>query len=95
MRKFVRCGTGELIADALEKGARRIFVAVGGSATVDGGAGALQAMGARFFDRRLAALPRWVAFLQERSYALLCVFSLHQFVKINFFSACQAFVEMD
>lgn len=39
-------GTGELIALAVESGARRVLVGVGGSATTDGGLGALQAMGA-------------------------------------------------
>lgn len=38
-------GTGELIREAVESGARRVIVAVGGSATTDGGLGALRAMG--------------------------------------------------
>jgi glycerate kinase len=37
-------GTGELIAQAIELGARRVIVAVGGSATTDGGLGALRAL---------------------------------------------------
>lgn len=37
-------GTGELIAAALDAGARRIIVGVGGSATTDGGLGAIRAM---------------------------------------------------
>lgn len=37
-------GTGELIATALESGVRRVLVGVGGSATTDGGLGALRAM---------------------------------------------------
>jgi len=37
-------GTGELIATALDTGARRIIVGVGGSATTDGGLGALRAI---------------------------------------------------
>lgn len=37
-------GTGELVAAAAQAGSRRIVVAVGGSATTDGGAGALEAM---------------------------------------------------
>jgi glycerate kinase len=37
-------GTGELIAAALEAGARRVIVGVGGSATTDGGLGALRAL---------------------------------------------------
>jgi len=37
-------GTGELIAAAVEAGARRVLVAVGGSATTDGGSGAIEAL---------------------------------------------------
>ena len=37
-------GTGELIAAAVEAGASRVIVTVGGSATTDGGAGALEAL---------------------------------------------------
>ena len=43
-------GTGELIMSALEHGARKIVIAMGGSATVDGGVGIMQALGARFLD---------------------------------------------
>ena len=38
-------GTGELIAAAIGHGCRRVIVGVGGSATVDGGLGALEALG--------------------------------------------------
>lgn len=41
-------GTGELIDSALECGVREVIVAVGGSATTDGGRGALETLGARF-----------------------------------------------
>lgn len=40
-------GVGELIAAALDRGARRLLVAIGGTATMDGGAGMLAALGAR------------------------------------------------
>jgi glycerate kinase len=40
-------GTGELILAAVEGGARRIIVGVGGSATTDGGLGALRAIGSK------------------------------------------------
>ncbi|MDE3097345.1 MAG: glycerate kinase, partial [Chloroflexota bacterium] len=43
-------GTGELVRAALDRGCGEIIVGVGGSATVDGGAGALQALGARLLD---------------------------------------------
>jgi glycerate 2-kinase len=44
-------GTGELIRMAVDKGARKIIVGIGGSATVDGGCGAMQALGIRFLDK--------------------------------------------
>ena len=43
-------GTGELIAAAAESGAERVVVTVGGSATTDGGAGALEALDAAGAD---------------------------------------------
>jgi glycerate kinase len=43
-------GTGEVIAAALAGGARRVVVGIGGSACTDGGAGMLQALGARLLD---------------------------------------------
>ncbi|MEH6387844.1 glycerate kinase [Pseudomonas profundi] len=43
-------GTGELILAALDAGARRIILGIGGSATNDGGAGLLQALGVRLLD---------------------------------------------
>jgi glycerate kinase len=50
-------GTGELIAAAVAAGARRIILAVGGSATVDGGSGALAALGASFLDAEGNPVP--------------------------------------
>lgn len=43
-------GTGMLMQAALEAGARRVIVGIGGSATTDGGAGCLQALGVRLLD---------------------------------------------
>lgn len=43
-------GTGELILHALEHGARNIIIGIGGSATNDGGAGMVQALGAKLCD---------------------------------------------
>jgi glycerate 2-kinase len=43
-------GTGELIKLALDKNVQRIIIAIGGSATVDGGSGILKALGIRFLD---------------------------------------------
>jgi glycerate kinase len=44
-------GCGELMRIALDRGVRKIILGAGGSATMDGGCGALRAMGARFLDR--------------------------------------------
>jgi glycerate 2-kinase len=51
------CGTGQLIRYALDKGARKILLAVGGTATVDGGSGILAALGAQFLDANGDQLP--------------------------------------
>src|SRR6185437_541780 len=45
-------GAGEVLRAALDSGARRIVLGVGGSASTDGGAGLLQALGARVLDAR-------------------------------------------
>lgn len=50
-------GTGELIAAMLEAGARRIILGIGGSATVDGGAGMAKALGFRLRDAAGNELP--------------------------------------
>jgi glycerate kinase len=44
-------GTGELIGAALDAGCRTIVLGLGGSASTDGGAGMVQALGAQLFDR--------------------------------------------
>lgn len=43
-------GFGQAVSAALAVGARRIVLALGGSASTDGGAGMLSALGARFYD---------------------------------------------
>ena len=43
-------GTGELILDALKRGYRDISIAIGGSATNDGGMGCARALGVKFLD---------------------------------------------
>lgn len=50
-------GTGQLILNALNAGARRFVLGIGGSATNDGGAGMLQALGGRLLDAAGADLP--------------------------------------
>ncbi|MEV7288838.1 glycerate kinase [Streptomyces sp. NPDC093252] len=50
-------GSGELLLAALDAGARTIVFGVGGSATTDGGAGMLTALGARFLDADGTPVP--------------------------------------
>ncbi|MFG1495527.1 glycerate kinase [Saccharospirillum sp. HFRX-1] len=60
-------GTGELIRAALDSGARRLILGLGGSATNDGGAGMLAALGARLLDAEGADLPEGGAALARLS----------------------------
>ncbi|HEY6902496.1 MAG TPA: glycerate kinase [Puia sp.] len=53
-------GAGELIKAALDQGVKKIIFGIGGSATVDGGTGILEALGIRFLDSNhqpLTGLP--------------------------------------
>ena len=55
--KTTSWGTGELIRHALDAGVKHIIIGIGGSATNDGGAGMLQALGVRFLDAAGQELP--------------------------------------
>jgi glycerate kinase len=50
-------GTGELVRAALDRGARRVVLGIGGSATTDGGAGMAAALGVRLLDAGGRPLP--------------------------------------
>jgi len=56
-RRTTTWGVGELLRRVAEAGVKRIIVGLGGSATNDGGAGALQALGVRFLDAGGQSLP--------------------------------------
>ncbi|MBX3090910.1 MAG: glycerate kinase [Cryobacterium sp.] len=58
-------GLGEVIRHTLEHGIESLVIALGGSASTDGGAGALSALGARLTDRSGKTLPRGGAPLME------------------------------
>lgn len=49
-------GTGQLIADAIDRGCRKFLIGIGGSATNDAGMGMLQALGYRFTDAQGSVL---------------------------------------
>ncbi len=58
-------GTGEVLAAALDAGCRRIILGIGGSATTDGGAGLVRALGARLLDADGRELPEGGAALSS------------------------------
>jgi glycerate kinase len=62
-------GLGEAVRAAAAAGCRRMVLGIGGSASTDGGAGMLQALGARLLDERGRALPPRLP-LQNTSYTL-------------------------
>lgn len=51
-------GTGELLKYALASGARRFIIGMGGSATVDGGSGALSALGVKLLNAQGETIPQ-------------------------------------
>ena len=58
-------GTGELIRHALDLGCQRLLIGIGGSATNDGGAGLVQALGGHLLDAHGQELPRGGAALAQ------------------------------
>jgi glycerate kinase len=60
-------GTGEMIKAALNAGVNKIILAMGGSATVDGGCGILSALGVRFLDINRNVLPAYPEHLAQMS----------------------------
>ena len=63
--KTTSYGTGELIKDAISSGAGKIIVFIGGSATNDGGAGMLQALGAKLSDKYGNDIPGGASGLKD------------------------------
>lgn len=58
-------GTGELMKHALEMGAKKIILGLGGSASIDGGAGILQALGAKLLDEKGKEVARGGGSLEQ------------------------------
>lgn len=53
-------GVGEMIADALDKGGRNFIIGIGGSATIDGGVGMLEALGYSFLTKENRLISRGI-----------------------------------
>ncbi|SDI88709.1 glycerate kinase [Natribacillus halophilus] len=60
-------GTGEMIRAALDQGARKIILGIGGSATNDGGAGMIEALGGRLLNEQGEAVAKGGVGLEELS----------------------------
>ncbi len=61
-------GTGQLIAAALDQGAKEIIIGIGGSATNDGGAGMMRALGVKFLDAQNQPIKEGGAALNNLCY---------------------------
>lgn len=80
-------GTGQLIIDALEKGAKTIILGLGGSATNDGGQGMMRALGAVFTDENSKEIEAGGVALQNLYHINLD--NLHPKIKdVEFHIAC-------
>lgn len=66
-REATSRGVGELIVEAVDRGAKTVVVGLGGSASVDGGTGAARGLGWTFADVNGAPLPEGGAALRELS----------------------------
>lgn len=64
-RKASSLGVGQVILDAIDQGAEKIYVGLGGSATSDGGAGMAKALGVRFLDSEGEPIPCGLEGLQS------------------------------
>ncbi|AMO57400.1 glycerate kinase [Endozoicomonas montiporae] len=80
-------GTGELIREALNLNVSRIIVAIGGSATNDGGAGMMSALGVRFLNDTGELLPAGGAALADLA-SIDCSAMDSRLSKVRFTAAC-------
>ena len=81
------CGVGEMIADAVSKGCRDFIIGIGGSATNDGGAGCLQALGFGLFDGNGAPISRGARGLADLA-EITADGALHELRDCRFRVAC-------
>jgi len=80
-------GFGQMIKDAISKGARKFIIGIGGSATNDAGTGMLSALGFKFYDKNGALLEG-----KGEDLAQICEFSdeeaLKELKECEFLIAC-------
>ncbi|MBO5907874.1 MAG: glycerate kinase [Clostridia bacterium] len=80
-------GVGEIISDAISRGARRFIVGIGGSATNDGGVGMLSALGYKFLTSDGTPIQSGAIGLRELK-KIDCTSALAELSKCSFFVAC-------
>ncbi len=80
-------GVGELISDAIRRGARRFIVGIGGSATNDGGVGMLSALGFRFLTSEGTPIENGAIGLCALK-KIDCTAALPELSLCSFFVAC-------
>ena len=80
-------GFGQMIKDAISKGARKFIIGIGGSATNDAGTGMLSALGFKFYDKNSSLLEG-----KGEDLAQICEFSdkeaLKELKECEFLIAC-------
>lgn len=84
--KTTTYGVGEMIKDAIKKGAKSIYVGLGGSATNDGGLGMLNALGAKFTDENKEKIFEVEQLKKLQNIDLDDVFSLIHKIQITILS---------
>ena len=77
-------GLGETIAAALQQGARRLIIGLGGSATNDGGFGMVRALGGRMVDAAGVGIERWPELTRLAKWVL----PEHRMAQIEVIAAC-------
>lgn len=80
-------GTGELIRLAILDGCRKFIIGIGGSATNDGGAGMLEALGFELLDERGKRIPKGAVGL-SRLCDIKCESAMHELSECEFNIAC-------
>ena len=81
-------GVGEMILDAVKNGAKKFVIGIGGSATNDGGAGMLQALGFRLLDADGNDIPRGGAGLAKLERIEPPPFDFDSGLRLSFRIAC-------
>ena len=80
-------GVGEIIRDAISKGARRFIIGIGGSATNDGGVGMLKALGFEFFNSAGELIENGAIGLKDLT-GISCDKALPELSECEFMVAC-------